>query len=154
MRSPVCHFAAVVSWWMTAEYLIDCLSPVDLDAGVMPPGAETTGQALNGPAMLPQSDIARAARANRRATMQQPRQPGTAGNTQPTFQLHTAPSHASRAIQPPHKNHRGGAGTPSMCSLCGQPRKGTHKRKGCPTHCSACRKPDADCVCQIPDHEP
>ena len=32
----------------------------------------------------------------------------------------------------PAKNNRGGAGTCHVCTICGQPRKGTHGRTGCP----------------------
>ena len=36
----------------------------------------------------------------------------------------------------PAPRRRGGAGTPSKCSACGQPRLNTHERRGCPTHCT------------------
>ena len=48
----------------------------------------------------------------------------------------------------PAPRRRGGAGTPSKCSACGQPRLNTHERRGCPTHCLKCKQILAACTCQ------
>jgi hypothetical protein len=43
----------------------------------------------------------------------------------------------------------GGRGTPNLCSICGQPKLGTHKKSGCPTHCRNCKLLKSLCTCQI-----
>ena len=53
---------------------------------------------------------------------------------------------AATATPPAHLTNQGGAGVAKKCSLCQQPRKGTHQH-GCPTHCKACKQPHAACSC-------
>lgn len=48
------------------------------------------------------------------------------------------------ALQP--ASRRGWLGTPKTCSLCEQPKRGTHQQ-GCPTHCRDCTQLKGACRC-------
>lgn len=56
-----------------------------------------------------------------------------------------APEAATPAAAVP-ATRRGGLGTPKTCSLCKQPKRGTHQQ-GCPTHCEDCRLSKPNCRC-------